>query len=178
MGRAPRGWKRLATPVGARDVRRTRGKSAPGLSYLLIRRVAIRSEYRAIQFAAEYVAHSWQSLPIRENPTHVRQVQVRDAVRKLEATYLLRLFAEFEAVLQDHLLAVQPQRTAPHRAEHLLNRVASLHRTAPAARDGAHRVRVYRNSLVHRQAFSGETISFLDAPALLNHFLAWLPDTP
>ena len=77
----------------------------------------------------------------------LRRLDVNRASDRLEATYVIRLFSEFEGVLKMILRARKIK--APRGAKPLINRVASHARFAGPILDNAHVVRVYRNKLVH-----------------------------
>jgi hypothetical protein len=124
----------------------------------------------------EYVRRGW--VQIRDEPEFrsVEFVHLRTALDRVEATYLIRLFAEFEAILQEHLAAVHPRLRIPRTAEALINRVALRERIPDPIRDAAQRVREERNALVHPSGQSGSAADFRRALAALNFFLARLPD--
>ena len=111
---------------------------------------AIESEFRAVESAVTLL-----ETKVSENPNWGERYgwKARDAAparRNLEATYTVRLFAEFESAVRDLWADHFKKRTRPN-TEVLLNRVGSLCSLAQDTIDGADRVRAYRNRLVHER---------------------------
>jgi hypothetical protein len=130
---------------------------------------AIRNEYVAARAAIAYVIANWGVVhdagEIEGNDLkHFRAVAV-----KIEATYIIRLFSSYEGVLHGYLQT--HRRRTPRTAETLINRVSTHANLPDPLRDGAHEVRVYRNSLVHPGP-SAAPLTFQDALSRLNRFLA------
>ena len=93
----------------------------------------------------------------------------------LEATYLIRLFAEFEAGLrQVWRTLVRP--TSPP-AQILLDSVAARFFIPATWLAHVHGVRLYRNSLVHDADEKIEKISLVDARSQLCRYFSRLPAT-
>ena len=93
----------------------------------------------------------------------------------LEATYLIRLFAEFEAGLrQVWQTLVRP--TSPP-AQILLDSVAARFYIPATWLDRVHAVRLYRNGLVHDADEKVEKISLVDAGSQLCRYFSRLPTT-
>jgi hypothetical protein len=99
---------------------------------------------------------------------------LHQASDNLDGTYVIRLFAEFEAALR--LFWESRRRTKPL-AEQLLNAVAALRKIPDEQVNEAHRVRDYRNNLIHRADEQLAPISVADARHYLCHFLSFLPPT-
>jgi len=149
------------------------------VSYLLIQRLGlIRDEFAVARAAVDYVEHSWPETHREPAFGDLRLSQVRFAGTHLEATYLVRLFSAFEAVLRDMLPHPYPLRPDGRSAYNLINRAASKWRLAADVRDAAHRVREARNQAVHQNQPVLQEYPFVEALAALNRFLSWLPDTP
>lgn len=94
--------------------------------------------------------------------------------QNLEATYLVRLFAEFETTLRSAWTH------AFHRVSH--PRITDLHNSIAARRsiperwlDAVHEVRVYRNSIVHEDSDKASPVAIPDACNRLCRFLSQLP---
>jgi hypothetical protein len=66
----------------------------------------------------------------------------------LEATYIIRIYAEFEAALRDYWLTYRGQTTRPKMYQ-LVNQAIPDQRFSQDLIDNADDVRIYRNSLVH-----------------------------
>jgi hypothetical protein len=98
-------------------------------------------------------------------------------VSHLEATYLLRLFAEFEACLRDWWRIGWKKGRAtrkPHTAD-LISQVAAKRSISSGDRDKVHAVREYRNALTHEESAEADPVSFAIARSSLSKFLSWLP---
>ena len=90
----------------------------------------------------------------------------------LSATYLIRLFAEFEAGLRSYWDTLGRDTQPP--ATDLLNGVAARQRVPDNVLAAAHAVREARNRLVHQSTASALTLA--DARQRLQQFLSRLPD--
>lgn len=94
----------------------------------------------------------------------------------LEGTYLIRLFAVFESGLRDAWLNAFRRNTRP-KTEDLLNAIAAIRRIPKEQLDHAHRVRRYRNAVVHEGNEMAEPISLEQAKSYLSQYFSWLPLT-
>lgn len=147
------------------------------MSYLLIQRLGLlREEFDVAKASIDYLEHFWPRLHREPIFEALELDQVRSAGDHLEATYLVRLFSTFEAILRE----VLPYRSSlvpdQRSAYNLINRAASRWRLAAGVRDEVHRVREARNDAVHQNQ-SELALSFAEALAILNRFLSWLPST-
>ena len=95
--------------------------------------------------------------------------------QNLEATFTLRLFAEFESILKDF---VSERRNSRHlkwtTSERMINRIASKCRIHSEIVRETHRVRQHRNSLAHMGS-EGKLLTFDDCKSRLGKFLGYLP---
>lgn len=138
--------------------------------------VAVRDEFLAAQAGLRYAIENW---PFAGDamPSQSRDLRhFRGAASNLEATYIIRLFIQFEEELKQRL--TEGNRRVPYTAERLINKVALLEHISNDVRDGAHTVRTYRNDLVHSSFTVAVPIQFTNALAALNTFLSWLPEPP
>jgi hypothetical protein len=106
-----------------------------------------------------------------------RNLKVRDIARasgRLEGTYLIRLFAEFETGLRLYWATIRD--TEPP-AQHLLDGIATRRDIPPGRLADAHAVREYRNSLVHERDEGIAPMSIAEARGSLCRFFAFLPPT-
>jgi hypothetical protein len=114
----------------------------------------------------------------RRDPTILTgDLEPQDIVKasgRLEATYLIRLFAEFETGLRLFWATIRD--TEPP-TQHLLDGIAARCDIAPERLTSAHAVRVYRNSLVHERDEGMAPISIAEARGSLCRFFAFLPPT-
>lgn len=136
------------------------------------RMTRVEREFRAAAIAADLL---WEKL--REDPSFLLpSLRARDgeAMRKnIEIAFLIRLFAEFEAGLRDAWSQAFGRKTKPQ-MKGLVDQIATQ-RNVPAPDVAAvHRVREYRNSLVH--GGEAETVSIEEARGSLNRFFARLPE--
>lgn len=102
--------------------------------------------------------------------------KVRDltsADDNLEGTYLIRMFAEFEAAARTFWRTIRPK-TRP-RAEILLDQLGVRLAVPASVIRGVHAVREYRNQLVHDRQTPSEAVTIKDARRHLSTFLARLP---
>ncbi len=98
---------------------------------------------------------------------------VRHFRRNLEATYLVRLFAEFESCLRD-LWRSLGRHSHPSTTD-LINALASRLKIRGQVLVDAHKVREYRNMIVHEDAKRLPTIPVSVAIDLLRRFVKYLP---
>lgn len=94
------------------------------------------------------------------------------AANNLEATYVVRLFAEFEAVLRDYWGALRPGKRV--RAEVLLQRVGELENMPEDWVADTHEVRDLRNNIVHHRA-TVVVHSYQQCRTWLARFVSMLP---
>ena len=105
------------------------------------------------------------------------KLKVRDFQKfrdHLSGTYLIRLFAEFEAGLRDLWTDGFKQSSVP-RMRDLLQGIAARRLISEDAFDGANAVRSYRNALVHDRDTEVEAMSFRDARRRLSHYFSYVP---
>jgi hypothetical protein len=108
--------------------------------------------------------------------------QLVRAMGNLEVTYFVRLTAEFEGILKDHLRSNHPHIAFPAKpsewkVDWFLSRVLQRERLKldPALRENIDSVRTYRNGIAHGNA-GATAIRFVDALTWYNTMLAKLPD--
>ena len=148
------------------------------MSYILIQRLTlIRDEHDAAQASVSYIKRVWSQMQIEPEFNTLNFYQLQQASTYLEATYIVRLFSTFEAVLREALPLHPLNKVDKRSAYDLINRSASKWHLASPVRDEAHRVREFRNVFVHRNEIALPVLSFLEALGILNRFLAWLPNT-
>lgn len=97
-----------------------------------------------------------------------------DAARMLEGTYIMRLFAEFESAVRRYFQLARNKRP-PSKTEDLLNSVASHRYIQFEQLQNAHRVRIYRNNLVHERHRGNDPLGITEARGYLCRFLSFLP---
>lgn len=81
------------------------------MSYILIQQmVRIREEFDVAKSTVDYLERSWASLHGEPAFKDLQLAQVRLTAMNIEATYIVRLFSAFEAILRDVLPGKQPDR--------------------------------------------------------------------
>lgn len=133
---------------------------------------AVEREFLAARAAVnEFVS------AIRIDPSKLpRNTQVRDANTMsdhLEGTYLIRLFAAFEAGLRSYR---ESRRATKPPVRDLVNSVAGEHGIPDELRDQVHEIREYRNTLVHEAEQEAEPVALSVARGRLCTYFARLPD--
>lgn len=94
---------------------------------------------------------------------------------KLQETYFIRLFAEFETGLKDYWkngLHEDPQT----RIMDVITSVGARHRILDAWRINTHAARKYRNRLIHEEDAESDPMNLTDARRYLGRFFGSLPD--
>ncbi len=100
---------------------------------------------------------------------------IDSAIHGIEGTYLVRLFSEFETALR-HFLRSRRLRI-PSKAEALINKVRDRAEIPNDFADDVHKVRVYRNKLVHDVLETVEAVKIREATKYSSTFLSWLQRT-
>jgi hypothetical protein len=105
----------------------------------------------------------------------IKPSQLRQCADNFELTYLLRLFAEFEAIVRDFWASARPtRRRRRSNMQVLMNRVAIECQIPAEVLQEAHDVREYRNAVIHDRSRMGE-LTFHVCKSRLGFFLSYLP---
>lgn len=108
-------------------------------------------------------------------PPKTKPKDVRRTVAELPTTYFIRLFAVFEAGLRQYWREGLGRDTHPPMRD-LLDGIASARDIDHPILDPVHRVRAFRNSLVHEQDEEPEEeFTIGDARRHLTRFFSYLP---
>ncbi len=114
----------------------------------------------------------------RRDPTilggDLKLQDIVNASRRLEGTYIIRLFAEFEMGLRLFWATIRD--TEPP-TQHLLDGIAARRGIPPDRLASAHTVREYRNSLVHQRVEEIIPVPIAEVRSHLCRFFAFLPPT-
>lgn len=131
----------------------------------------VEREYVAMRQAADRFQETALNDPtvLREN---LRHGEIVVASKNLEATYVVRLFAEFETGARQYWDAIWD--TNP-RTMDLLDGLTVRRGIPDKQREHAHLVRDYRNSMVHEREEEIEVIPRADARGYLCRFFGFLP---
>jgi len=134
---------------------------------------AVEREHTATRYATDYLLNT-----VQQNPAILsRNLRVRDvaeASERLEGTYLIRLFAEFETSLRTFWI-VSRKTEPPSRTRDLLDGIGSRRKIPHDAIAHAHQVREVRNNLIHKRDDPVDPISIQLARSYLCSFLSFLP---
>ncbi len=151
------------------------------MSEVYIQRLrAVQMEFNAAREAISYVQRNWQRHDIYADLARLRPAHFDEAGRHVEMTYFVRLYAEFEGILKDHLAINHPTVMIADKSK--VDKLISLVMRAegftldPILRRKMDNVRDYRNSIAHRAHASAPSVTLVDALSSLNKFLARLPD--
>ena len=133
------------------------------------------SEYRAAELALEYLLPQIRADPTRWRRHHVTVSDVVRSRKAIEATYIVRLFAEFETALKAYWKHVKKQSTWPRiHVGTLIDNLAARHYVRGEVVTDAHEVRRCRNKLVH-EAPTGPVLSLPHCRSCVCRFLSFLP---
>lgn len=151
------------------------------MSDLYIQRLrGVQTELAAVRAALAYIEHNWQKQDIYLDISVLTPTDFVQAARRAEAAYFIRLYAEFEGILKDHLATNHPQIPVPDKpkVDWLISRVIQVEGLAvgPPLRLKMDAVRDYRNLIAHRHARSTVFVLFDDGLSVLNTFLAKMPE--
>lgn len=92
----------------------------------------------------------------------------------LEATFIIRLFAEFETGIRDYWNKGL-HRSPRARIRDIVESLASRRRILDAIKINVHAVRRYRNRLVHEEDADADLVSIEEARGSLCRFFGYLP---
>lgn len=142
---------------------------------------AVRDEYDAAREALSYIIRNWQKHDIyAEMVSSLTPKHFNNAANNLEAIFIIRLFTTFEGILKEHLAKNHPRISVPEdaRVVWLIDRVATRRppHITTQLRVEVHKVRKYRNALVHADNVAVSRIIFNDALAQLAKYCDKLPE--
>jgi hypothetical protein len=135
----------------------------------MVRIKDVEREYGAIRFGTDRLLAA-----VNDDPSilkgQVSRAHIKTAAQRLEGTYIVRVFSEFETALQHFIRAFHIRK--PKGAEALVNRVRVRGRIPQADSDGVHRVREHRNVLVHERSEPIPPVTIREATRFLCTFLS------
>ncbi|HET6884293.1 MAG TPA: hypothetical protein VFI31_29340 [Pirellulales bacterium] len=137
----------------------------------------VEKEYKAARLAVDRLAAGLTASPDAITDDETR-AYLRNADANLEGTYIVRLFAAFEAALRSYDRARHNDPTREQVASVLIDTTGGRRRQGISAtvRQGAHEVRIVRNFWAHESDEAPPPMSIADARRRLQLFLSWLPD--
>lgn len=103
----------------------------------------------------------------------VKTLDVKDASERLEGTYFIRLFAEFESSLRVFWALSTTKKTKP-KTEDLINGIAARVHISDELKTEVHTIRIYRNSLIHGEDQPHPAITISVGRGHLSHFFSRL----
>ncbi|HVC97982.1 MAG TPA: hypothetical protein VND64_30200 [Pirellulales bacterium] len=138
----------------------------------------IEGEYHAARVAVDRLKGQVIVAPDILNQDAGTRAYLRDADRNLEGTYLVRLFAAFEAALRSYDRARHNDPTRNEHASVLIDTIGGRRGQgiSAAVRGGAHAVRLVRNYWAHENDTMPAPMTMAAARARLQKFLSWLPE--
>ena len=138
----------------------------------------VEGEYRAARFAVDRLKAEVVANPALLDRDNVTRPYLNNAHRNLEGTYLVRLFAAFEAALRSYDRAHRSDPTRDEKASVLIDTIGGRRGQgiSIAVREGAHAVRKVRNYWAHDNDAMLTPMSLAEARARLQTYLSWLPE--
>jgi hypothetical protein len=134
----------------------------------------VEGEFRAARLAVDRLKELVQKAPDVVGDDHQFRGHLRDADRNLEGTFLVRIFAVFEAALRSFDQAKHNDPDRLERASVLID-VTSGRRgqgISTAVREGAHEVRRARNFWAHEVQSLRVELTIAEARARLTKYLS------
>jgi hypothetical protein len=135
---------------------------------------AIMREYRVARVAARDLQARLRADPSALSEEQLQVADFHGYRDNLEATYLIRLFAEFEAGLREAWALALGQATGP-RMQDLIDAFAARRLIPAPWRDAAHTVRAHRNALIHEGGVDVPPIGLDEAQRHLCRFFSYSP---
>ena len=138
----------------------------------------VEGEYRAARIAVDRLKAQVVATPEILRRENGIRVYLRDEDKNLEGTYLVRLFAAFEAALRSYDRARHNDRTRDVVASVLIDTISGRKGQGISAvvREGAHAVRRVRNFWAHENDALPAPMSMAQARGRLQTYVAWLPE--
>ena len=125
----------------------------------------VEREFVAVRLAMNHLMGVANSDPAILSSIEARDL--REASERLEGTYIIRLFAEFESSLRSFWAI---SRSSQPKTRDLIDGVAALTGVSVDEKSDVHSVREYRNSLIHEREQQVLEISLSDARHTLCRF--------
>lgn len=138
----------------------------------------IEGEYKAARVAVDRLKDQVVATPDILKKGDQTRAYLRNADSNLEGTYLVRLFAAFEAALRSYDRARHNDQTRETAASVLIDMIGGRRGQgiSAAVREGAHAVRLVRNFWAHENDAVPAQLTIAEARARLQTYLAQLPN--
>ncbi len=136
------------------------------------RTARIATEFNSARHCVSYVLRL-----VQENELSAHAIpeatlgSLKNCFYHLEATYIVRLFAEFEGILRDYW---QTLRNTEPIVSIMIDRIGDRRVMTPGILGEAHSVRDVRNSIVH-EAVETVALTFEECRSRLSRFMSYLP---
>jgi hypothetical protein len=138
----------------------------------------VEREHRVVATAIAQLRRAildgWIRTPVGTTPRDLEA-----AGERLETTYLVRLWAEFETALLSHYRFLKSDPEGQIRVIDLVNCLGGVRHgraIAESVLDAVHEVREYRNSLVHERIDPAAPVGLVEARRRMNTFPGKLPE--
>ena len=137
----------------------------------------VEREYRAARFAVDRLLIQARESPDTLSGHDETRAAIPDADRNLEGTYIVRLFAAFEAALRSYYMSAHKGADNIPNAATLINTTGGRRGQGISHKDrtGAHEVREVRTFWAHENEEVPKPMTIAEARSRLNTYLAWLP---
>lgn len=135
----------------------------------------VRDQAEAAAFVFSHRDRLWGSDPIFYASAITAAItleHLRRTADSLELTFVVRVFAEFEAILREFWVS-EVRNTQPDMRT-LIDNIAVRRSIVDADRDGAHRIRELRNEIVH-DGVRAMPLTFRECMQGLARYIRWLP---
>ena len=132
---------------------------------------SVEREFAVMRIAAERLEQSLQNMST-ELPSELVLRDVRQAVSQLQGTYLIRMYAQFEAGARDFW---ESQRSTQPSMRDLLDSIGAKCTISADWIANAHRVRELRNQNVHRADAIPLELLFTECRRALCQYFSRLP---
>lgn len=135
---------------------------------------AVEREHRVAHWAANVLREQLERDPGYLKRRELTLADYRQFQAKLAATYLIRLFAEFETGLREVWKSAYGRPTHP-KASDLMKGIGARCTIPYPWQELAHRVRLYRNNLVHERDIEARPIFPSEGYGHLSRFFSRVP---
>jgi hypothetical protein len=136
----------------------------------------VRREFASARLALATLIKVWhddRGIASRDEEFVLTLDDFRRCQRHLEATYFVRQFATFEAILRDFWEKGLRRGTDPD-LRPLLNSIAACRKIDPATLASIHQVRDFRNQVMHRNTMTAG-FDIAECGRVLSTYISWLP---
>jgi hypothetical protein len=142
----------------------------------LERIAAIEREYAVAKLAVRRMRASLRANPSLLTAAELNKGDFEALNRNLGPTFIVRMYAEFEAGLRNVWASARRKSTQPPMRQ-LLDALASWKRVADEDLANAHLVREYRNALVHEERCRAAPVELAIVSQHLCKFFRYVPPT-